>query len=415
MIGLNRIFKIAFSFLLICSSLFLTSCKSSDEVNNLGIVVSVGFDLEGEEVIITNEVINPMGISSANGSDTQETTEFVISRGKTIEEAIYNTSLTFDRKLYYPHAHTIILGEEVVKEGLDGYIDMLSRNNQIRETSLIIVAKDAKAYEIMGINSGLSNSPGRYLHQISEENVTTGKQRALDINRFFRYLYRKNEGYVLGVAEKINKKTVSPGGKVDNIEVLSAEGGAVLKGKSLVGYFTGEEMIGFNFIVNEFKEGTIAFETSEDVIEKSDIKDNNTKHYSSFKVFRSKTKRDIKLEKDKLHLYIDIKLRGTLKATQEEVDLNNPATIKTLEEGIEKTIKKATSNTLEKAKKEFGVDTFSIGELVHKNYPDLWREIEENWTEIFKDIDYTINVNAKINDVGFTNTTKGIRKSIYEK
>lgn len=174
-------------------------------------------------------------------------------------------------------------------------------------------------------------------------------------------------------------------------------------------------MIGFNFIVDEFKEGTLAFENSDDIIKKSDIKDNDKKHYSSFKVFKTKTKRDIKLEKDKLHLYIDIKLRGTLKATQAEIDLNNSVILNTLEKEIEESIKSTISNTLKKAKKEFEVDTFSIGELVHKNYPDLWREIEENWTEVFKDIDYTINVDANINDVGFTNTTKKTRKSIYEK
>lgn len=199
--------------MIICSALFLTSCNTGDEINNLGIVVAVGFDLEGEDVVITNEVINPMGLSSANSSDIQESTEFVISRGKTIEEAIYNSSLTFDRKLYYPHTHTIILGKDVIENGLHEHIDMLSRNNQIRETALIMVSKDTKAYEIMGINSGLSSSPGRYLYQITQQNILTGKQRALDINRFFKYFYSKSEGYVLGIVEKVDKETAGPEGE----------------------------------------------------------------------------------------------------------------------------------------------------------------------------------------------------------
>ncbi|WP_075724502.1 Ger(x)C family spore germination protein [Tissierella creatinophila] len=408
---MNKSKKRLLVFIIIISNIFLTSCKSAKEIDTLGIVVAVGFDLDGEDVIITNEVINPMGSSTSQQSSGQESTKFVIGQGKTIEEAILNTSLTFDRELYYPHAHTIIVGEDLVKDGFDGYIDMLSRDKQLRETTFLMVAKGAKAYEIMGINSGLSNSPGRYLHDITQENMETGKQRPLDINRFLKYFYRKSGGVVLGVVEKRDKKTANKDGKADTIEVLSVEGGVVLKEKKLVGYFTGEEMMGFNFIVGEFQRGPIVFQTPEDDKDKGNFKKN---HYSTFKVFKNKTTLDMELKKDKLHLFIDLKLRGALKATQEGVDLNNPNIVKEMEKSIEKEIKRKIATTLEKAQNEFNVDTFSIAELTHRKYPELWKEIEDQWPEIFKDLDYTIRVDASINDVGFINTTKKTRESIYE-
>lgn len=421
---MNKVFKMMLIFLLIIINMLLISCEGGRELDSIGIVIAIGFDLDGEDIIITNEVINPMGASPTNKNNNQEASKFVMGRGKTMEEAISNISLTFDRQLYYSHTRIIILGEDVVKGGYGEYIDTFNRNNQIRETTPLMVAKDAKAYEIMGIMPGIAHTAGKYIYDITKDNMITGKQRVIDINRFFRDFYGENEDYVLGVVERINKKVIkkeseddkdnSKENKGDTLEVLRMEGGAVLKDKKLIGYFTGEEMMGFNFILDEFEGGVVSFITPKDALQES-VETYKEKPYSGFKIFKSRTKTNIILQGDKLHLFINLKLRGGLKGTQEGVNLNNRLVIKKMEKSIEKNIRDKISKTLKKSQKQFEMDVLGIGQLVHRSYPNIWKEIKDEWPEIFKDLDYTIRVDASINDVGFASTTQGIRKSIYEK
>lgn len=394
-------------------NLFLTSC-TGQEIDDLGIVIAMGFDIEDGEVVITNEVINPVGITTkSKGGGGGEPTQFVMGRGKTIEEAVINTSLTFDKRLYYQHAYIIILGEEVAKQGIYDYIDTLSRSNEIREDAFLMVAKDAKAYEVMGIHTGISQSSGKYIYEIVNQGMINSKTRPLEVNRFFKYLYTIEEGYTLGIIEKIQKRNIGKDGSSEKLEVLSLEGGSVFKDEKLTGYFTGDEMMGFKFIVDELKSGVIVFEAPESLIQEKN-KSSTKNRYSSFQIFRNKTKIDIKLIDGKLHLFIEVKFRGNLKAVQEGIDLKKYDHIKQLEKSIGEKVEYYIGNTLERAQTEFEVDTFGIGRLVHRKYPELWSDIEKDWTEVFKDLEYTINVDASINEVGFTNSPQSIRKSRYE-
>lgn len=125
-------------------------------------------------------------------------------------------------------------------------------------------------------------------------------------------------------------------------------------------------------------------------------------------IFKSKTSQKLKLIDGNLHLFIDVKFRGILREVTQGLDISQPGVLKEMENSCVKVAKSYIEKALEKGMKEFESDTFGIGQLVHRQYPDLWKEIEDNWEEIFPNLDYTINVTACINDTGFTNTPPNI-------
>jgi spore germination protein KC len=191
--------------------------------------------------------------------------------------------------------------------------------------------------------------------------------------------------------------------------VICVKDAAAFKGDKLIGYYTGEEMIGFNFIVGELKNAIIEFESPDYLVDKDRINSRAGK-LSSVQVFRSKTSQNLKLIDGKLHLFIDVKFRGILRETTQGLDISQPGVLKEMENSCAKVAKSYMEQALEKGMKEFESDTFGIGQLVHRQYPDLWKEIEDNWEGIFVNLDYTVNVTARINDTGFTNTPPNIRK-----
>ncbi|MBC8589406.1 Ger(x)C family spore germination protein [Paratissierella segnis] len=390
-------------------TILLTSCTGGRELNTLGIVVATGLDLEDGKVIITNEVINPAKGSNSENSTTQENTLFIQGIGDTLTEAFVNTTLTFDRELYLPHSHIVIFGEELAKRGIGDYIDFLSRNNEQREQSFMLVALGAKAYDVMGINSGISQSPGRYIYEIVRGDIYNDETRSFTLTEFFKYFYRPHEGFLTGVLKAVEKPQINKEISENEMTVICVKDAAAFKGDKLIGYYTGEEMIGFNFIVGELKNAIIEFESPDYLVDKDRINSRAGK-LSSVQVFRSKTSQNLKLIDGKLHLFIDVKFRGILRETTQGLDISQPGVLKEMENSCAKVAKSYMEQALEKGMKEFESDTFGIGQLVHRQYPDLWKEIEDNWEGIFVNLDYTVNVTARINDTGFTNTPPNIRK-----
>lgn len=403
---ISKIFIVLQLFIIL---IFLTSCTGARELDTLGIVIATGVDLEDGQIVITNEVINPTAIAGGKNGDMTESTEFVQGKGITVVDAIAQTLLTFDRQIFYPHNHLVIFGEGIAKDGIGKYIDVLSRNTEQREMSYLLVSQGDKAYNVMGVNSGISNSPGKYMYKILKGQNFNGKTRTIAVNEFLRYYYRPQEGYILGVVRVIEQPEINKMLPNKTIDVLCIEGGAVFEYDSLIGYYTGDEMIGFNFLVDNLKYADIVFEIPQ-YAEDSKAQIAQKGKYSVVKVFKSKTKLDIKFEQEKLHLYIDVKFRGTLMETNELLNLSDSKTLKLLEESCAKKVEEIITGTLEKAQNEYALDSFSIGELVHRKYPKLWKDIEKDWKKIFTEIDYTVNVKVSVVDTGFTNTPPNLRK-----
>ncbi len=408
--------------LLICwtiTMIILTSCKGSRELDEIGIVVSMGMDIEDEKIIMTVEIINPTSTKMAAGAPEQRGTVFIQSIGDTISDAGRNTTLQFDRRMYLPHNSVVIFGEEFAKRGIGDFMDFFSRDNEERETSYMVVAKGAKAYEVMGINGGLSNSAGDYLVKLIENFKRNAKTRSLPVFEFFRYYYDTSTGPILGVVEKVEKKEINKETskqitqetkeKVIEKYVLDVSGGAAFKEDILIGYYSGDEMIGFNFIVDELEEGLMVFETPKELSDKSSYIGREGR-LTVMEILKSKTKKDIKIIDGEIQLAIDVKLRGGLREETRGVDLSNSEIIEALEKACSEKVKEHIKMTMEKAQKEFKHDNFSIGALIHRKYPEEWRKIYNDWQNIFPKISYTVNVETEIQRTGLVSTPSNIRE-----
>lgn len=393
---------------LVILSFFLNSCTNSRELDTLGIVITSGLDYEDGKIVITNEIVNPISGTSSAGTLTEEKSVFVKGTGDTIEEALAETTLHFNRVLYYPHNHLVIFGEEFAKRGITEYMDMLSRDREQRELAYMLVAKGAKASDVMGINGGVSNSPGIYLFEIIDKEIFDARTRTLTIDDFLKYFYRSKEGSVLGVVEGIERAVVDKSRSEDVIHAVNISGGAVFKDGKLIEYFSGEEMVGFNFIVDEIKTTSIIFEAPGYLISGSEVMATRGTH-SAVRVFKSKTKGDIKVVDGNIHLFFDVSFRGILKENTQGLDISKPGVLEEMEKACAMKVEEYIKTSMDKAQ-ELNLDVFGIGTLTHQVQPKLWKEIKDDWANVFSTIDYTVNVEADINAAGFTNTPPNIMK-----
>lgn len=410
--------KVIIIIYLLTILIFISSCASEGggrEIEKIAIVTSIGIDYEDEEVVVTCEVINPVSSvsSSEEGSNNSGSQAFVYpqGRGDTIREAINNINLHFDKKIFLAHTNLLIIGEEFAKRGVTDLMDFFMRDNEPREDMYIVVAKGVKAYDITGVRAGLGRASGNYLYDILNNFPYNAKSINISFAEKYRYFYDVGNNSVIGVVQlrEIKQFDVEKRDKEPTKQILDVSGGAALKKDYLLGYFTGDEMIGFNFIVGEVRGGSIEFRTPDDSKEDITIIGHNGK-LTTINILKSKTKNKISINDGKIHLTVNVKLHGELNEINQAIDVSNFKTMARIEEACSEKVRELISATLDKGQKEFKQDNFSIGVAVHQQYPKLWKEIEKDWEDIFPEVTYDVNVKTTIVKSGLINTPANVRK-----
>jgi spore germination protein KC len=394
------------------NAMLLCSCTGGKEIKDLALVTAIGLDVEDDNVVLTCEISNPLfNLNTDASSSASVSVMFVQGKGKTLFEAITNTSLNFERRLFFSHAEVLIIGEEFAKKGITQNLDYLLRAQEPRENIKMVVAKGTKAYEVMGISGELSASGGQYINEVLEKFVYNGKTININLAQYFRYYYSISNEPVIGVVQKeIKERIDKEKKKFEPTEtILNVGGGAVTKRDYLIGYFTPEEMLGFNFIVDDIKSGIIVINTPDKLNKNISVIGDSGK-FTSIEILKSRTKKDIKIKDGKIHLDLNVKLRGSLIEENKAIDMDDEEIIKLIGDACSKEIKKVISNTLNKGQKEFKQDNFSIGETLHHQHPKVWKEIAEEWEDIFTDITYSINVESEIVKIGMINVPSNLRK-----
>lgn len=398
--------KIISIITLIFITIVLCSCAGPRELDQLGIIASTGVDFENGKILITNEVIQP----TKSDSPLDPTFIYIQSTGDTIFEAFRNATLELDRKLYISHNRILIFGEEFVKRGIGDYLNFFINDNEPRETAYMLVAKGAKAYEVMAINAGLANTPSDYMLGLIENFKHTSKTRTINLIEYFKCFF-SNKSVVLGVVQKVHKMEIYKEDHQTGSEhfVLNVAGGAVFNGDKLVGYYSGEEMIGFNFMVNQIEGGLIVFETPDDLIK--DEKQIATRGiYTVVEIISSRTKKEIEMVDNKMHLSIDVTVKGTLGEDTKGLVIMELAVKDAVQRACSDKVKEYIGLVMEKGQKEFNIDNFDIKDTAIRKFPNQKNEITENWDSIFPELSYTVNVETQLIRTGLINTPANIEK-----
>ena len=399
--------KVSLICLLLILAILFSSCAKATQIDELGIVTSMAIDMEGEDIIVTSRVVSPSdNISKKDDGQADNKAIYVQSSGKTVFDALRNATLSYEKILFLSHNSLIVFSEDLAKRGIGDIINFFAYDIGTRETAYVLVAKGSKAYEILGLPD-ISND---YIQRLIKNTGYTAKTRSLTLTQYFMYYFERSTP-VLGVVEKIEDIEIDQEKKKESPtkQVLTFEGGAPLFKDKLVGYYTGDEMIGFNFIVDEIENNPIVFETPQYLDDESMFYSRPGK-YTTIEIIKSKTDLDLELIDGKIHLNIDINMKGSL--AEETRGLNVVDT--KVKEGIEKAcsaqIEEYIKMAMEKAQKEFKVDTFSIDAAFHRQHPHIWRDISQDWDEIFSEIEYSVNAKTSIIRTGIVNIPINIRR-----
>jgi len=365
--------------LIIVSSLFLTGCWNYEEINNFYVVAGVAIDKDKEldQYIITTELIN---IKENKLGQSYESLKLE-SNGDSIFEAIRIMIRISAKKLYWSHASTLIISEEVAREGIMPILDWFIRDQEPRLSINIYTTKGNSAAQMLEYESLSTDIRSYELDFMANENKKIVKIPEIKLYELINELSTPKLHTVL--------PTIIP---TSNLGVTTnfLSGGAIFNNDKLVGFLGEEDIVPYLFVKNKIRQGFIKVKTGE----------KNPNEAIVLEVFKSNTKIKPIYENETIGFDINIKTEvaiGELTTQTDYISEPGRSNLKTLSE---ETLKSNIGNLIKMVQKEYGLDIFGFGDIIRQRNPKLWKKIEKDWDAIFMDLSFNINCEINIRNSG---------------
>jgi spore germination protein KC len=377
--------------LIILSTIFLTGCWSSHEVNTLAITVCIGIDKTENGYLVTEQVLNPRAIASKKAT-AESPVVIYTAEGNDLAEIVRRFTTQSSRVLYNADLRMVVIGEDVAKDGIQNILDYFLRNYEYRTEFYFVIAKNSTANEVLGILTPIESVPGFSMYislKMSEEKWAAMK--SIRIIELVNTIIADGDNPVLTGIE-ISQDEISP----KSTDILKQSGeykklkytglGAFNKDK-IVGWLDEDESKGYNYITDNVK----------NTIEYADY---DSKVKITYEIINAKSKTKVYFLENKPAIEVKIKTKCNIVIVEGEFDVSAEENKQILNKLLASKVKLLCEKALNKAQKELKTDIFGFGEAIHREYPKTWEKLKDDWNDKFTDLPVNITVEAETNQLG---------------
>jgi len=368
--------KKVFLLMLVTLQVFLlSSCWNYRGLNDLAIVSGIAVDIEkdsgeyslGYEVIDLSKDIKTGGLKAI----------LIESKGKTIIDAARNAKKRLEKKLYFGNTLTMVVSEEIVKNGhLLHVMDWFLRDAELRESAHIVVAQTPMASDLLrihGINSAIVAFEIENI--VADDNKVTSSLNAPMLYQVYSILHSKGKDLTLPAFHVIIN---------DAEPVAEANGVAVFRDETMVGFLSPEETKYLLFANGQVQGGILTLSTT-----------GGMEHDVALEISKSSAKRSFSIENGQLNVKLNIEVIVYLAEATMKIDALSEEEITSLEAMAGATVKERTEAVITKMQTEYHSDIFGFGSMIHQRNPVLWKQMSDNWNnDYFPGL--KVSVHAKV-------------------
>lgn len=364
----------------------LTGCWNYQELNSLAIATGFAVDIVGDEYEVTVLISNSQKESSSDSKNSASSAVYK-GKGKTIEEAIKDSSMAISKQIYVSHIEVLVLSEEVAKNKTMEVVDFFFRYPQTRNEFLVVIADDCKAGDTFEVTTPLETFPSQNISKNLEiTNKLQGYIYNVTFNDFIKTLIEEGISPVLPTISIIGD--VEEGNKDKNIEqnkpntYLKLGMMAVFKKDNFIEISNKDQSKGINFLNDKVTTTLIT-----------------TKHNDGYVVVElndSKTK--IEVEINEIPKYkVSLEATGTITEVTTNLNIEENETIEQIKKSSIEEIKKHLKEGINYSK-ELKTDIFGLGNLIYKKDYKFWNKIKDKWDDELLnkvEVEYDIKLDLK--------------------
>lgn len=350
------------------------------DIRNRLVIQGIGIDLEDDGTYtVTLQAIdtNSSEASSADGASQPPLKAYKLT-GETVYTAIKSVTEKEGKIPLYSQNRIILIGKSITKENMDDVIDFFVRDVEVGGTVYIAAAKKT-ASEILEAKNGKELISAENLENSIDSFEYDAK---IFSTRLYELINRYNSGSkdfalpLFSLQEKSDEKSAE------------ITGTALFDNKEYREEISKNDTIYLNVLLDKVYNTAIAFDGGK-----------GTK--VSLNIVKSKTKRNVSLEKDipnfKIKVYMDADIAEVSGGVSSAMTVKQIEEIKDKgEEYIEKSIK----STIESLYQKHNSDACGLGRLLYIFEKDFYRRNEKNIDSVLKNSLYEVDVQLNIRRIG---------------
>lgn len=377
-----KVYKILIVILIFM--LIATGCSNISfgkvEIDELLILNAVGVDRSNDNnestvaISAASKSINATSEETSNASAGQKgNSALLVSTGETVFEAIRKLSTFSEDRLFWGHVDYILIGEDAAKDNLPQYLDFFMRDHELRLNSKVLIVKDNTAKAVFQQTIEEENFIGDILENLFKSKGRMSISDELLLVEIMGMFDNTCISTYIPCIELINE----PNNKI------KLSGFALFKDTDLFGYITDDMARGFNWVRGKIDSGVIS------------VKDKNGQKIS-LEIIESKTKIKPVISDGRLDIKIKILFSTNITGVMGTKNIFEKDELDFLKTQQEEAVKNEVKKIIEFAQKN-NMDIFGICNEVHHKKPVYWKSIKDNWSEIFPNLNITVEVDSNIN------------------
>ncbi|WP_326514568.1 Ger(x)C family spore germination protein [Clostridium intestinale] len=360
----------------------LSSCWNYREINDMSIVSGVAIDKGGADgkYEVTVELIDIQ-----QGKDINMHSKYITFSGDTMFEISRNMISLIGKKLYWSHSKSIIISEDIARDGISAILDWYSRDAETRTDAYILVSKENTAKEVLKSKPVTENYTSFELSKLLKNEDTLSNVPVVDLWDILDTLAQDGLSTWLPTV-KINKNND------DNI--LQVDGSAIFSKDKLIGCIDENSTKNILFAKDKVKGGLL-------------VLDKESESPVTFEIFKNKTTIKPSVEKGNLQFNIYTDTTVSLDEIQSDYEFYTEEGKSELENELSDMLQKSIYSSIKRIQSEYGADILGFGAKLNENNPATWNDVKDDWDKTFKTL--TISVNSKVNIKNSAVTSKPIK------
>lgn len=375
------------------SGILLPGCSNYKELNDIALVVGIGIDYipSKNQYEVVFQAVNPSeNTAKGAGSGGTPVTNY-ITTGKTITEAVQNTSKLYSRRNVFSHIELVVLGEQLTKkESINFIFDIFERDAGVRVNVPVLIARGEKVKTIMDILPSNDKVPVRtLLGKVENAALYTGEYGETKIYEVIEHLSNKgSEPAISGISVKGNKKKGTSKSNLEEMQkaYITLNGVAIFKKGKLIGWLDGLGTKAIQIVQNKVKITNLQIHCDKN-------------RYNSIAVTRLKSHSKVDIHNNHAMITIYANAYGFMPEVLCNKDISKKKVMQEYERKAQQELKKEIMDGVVEAQK-MKSDIFGFGEMYHLNHPQKWKTIKKEWNDLFSEAEVNVLVETNIEGTG---------------
>ncbi|MBR2564420.1 MAG: Ger(x)C family spore germination protein [Paenibacillus sp.] len=379
--------------LILCTSL-LSGCWDREEINDIAFVIGIAVDKEGDNYRASQQIALPgqsgsAGSEGGGGGTSGNKSWFLLSNtAPTLRETTLVGQKSLSRKIYYAHRRTILIGEELAREGVASMLDLLTRYPLNRLSALPVVTR-GEAYKVIDTDAPIEKFPSEMVRELCFLHMR--KPRSL--KTFVDSILSEGIDPFLPIASVSDSV---PKDWKDSKTNIKLDGLAIFKKDKLVGMMDKDPADALILAMGEANAPEVMIKAPRG---KGDI---------FIKLNENNASLHPHIENGKVRIDIELYAKGVVVDNESNYGDLREEEIVRINDDIRQKIKADIEEGVHLIQKKFKADILGMGRSIHQQLPKEWKKIKDRWDVLYPDVKVEIVPHVLIENVGVFNKPIGV-------